>query len=421
MPTSTALQNTCVLETPSETLNRAFTFAKDNIARCMRYYTLGWGMSNAPHHYTIVVGRDTGWMGVGADYVAPWFAPEALKIFRDRQKPNGQIIEFVDMETDRQEDYGLNIADNTPLYIWGVWHHWVQHADAGFRSAFLPSVRAAAEHLLPERGPRGLLEAVPAGVEVRGIASWRNIIPGGVIAGEVTEINTLSAMALRRAAEFCAEPRYARAAGEIEEAINAHLWRDGGYLLTQHAGADVAQVTGDAVFPVLWGVAPPERARRVLDRLGRPDFWTARGLRTVPTSDPLYDPRAGFGLIGGSWPNLTLWYAAAVARHDPDRALAALETVAEPVLAADEAAHLNAGEFAEWFDGETDANGGMRLSPWVAPTFIWAVMEGLLGLTWRAGEPAFAPHWPAGWEKVAIRRLPCGGGYRDVVVEQGRG
>ena len=71
MPISTALQNTCILETPDETLNRAFVLAKDNIARCMRYYTLGWGMSNAPHHYTIVVGRDTGWMSAGADYVAP--------------------------------------------------------------------------------------------------------------------------------------------------------------------------------------------------------------------------------------------------------------------------------------------------------------------------------------------------------------
>ena len=79
---------------------------------------------------------------------------------------------------------------------------------------------------------------------------------------------------------------------------------------------------------------------------------------------------------------------------------------------------LNEGEYAEWFDGETDANGGMRLSPWVAPTFIWAVMEGLLGLTWRAGEPAFAPHWPAGWDEVTIGRLPCCGGYRNIRLQR---
>ncbi len=286
MPISTALRNTCVLETPSETLNRAFVYAKDNIARCMRYYTLGWGMSNAPHTYTIVVGRDTGWMGVGADYVAPWFAPAALRVFRDRQKPNGQIIEYVDLETDRQEDYGLNVADNTPLYMWGVWHHWAQHADAAFRAEFDASMRAAAENLLGEIGPRGLLVAVPAGTDVRGISSWRNIIAGGVISGEVTEINAHAVMALRCAAEFCDEPRYARAADALRDALNAHLWRGDNYLLTHFEGADDRQVTGDTVFPALWGVAPPERAEIVLDRLARPDFWTPRGLRTVPDLRP---------------------------------------------------------------------------------------------------------------------------------------
>ena len=49
--------------------------------------------------------------------------------------------------------------------------------------------------------------AVPAGTDVRGISSWRNIIAGGVISGEVTEVNADAVMALRRAAEFCDEPR----------------------------------------------------------------------------------------------------------------------------------------------------------------------------------------------------------------------
>ena len=70
------------------------------------------------------------------------------------RSPNGQIIEYVDLETDRQEDYGLNVADNTPLYMWGVWHHWAQHADAAFRAEFDASMRAAAENLLGEIGPR---------------------------------------------------------------------------------------------------------------------------------------------------------------------------------------------------------------------------------------------------------------------------
>lgn len=418
LPHATALENTCALHTPSPLLDRAFLYAKDNIARCMRYYTLGWGMSNAPHHWTLVVGRDTGWMAVGTDYVAPWFAPEALKVFCDRQKPNGQMLEYINMETGFSEDYGLNVADNTPLLMWALWHHWRQFADEGFREAFVPSMRAAADFLVREIGPRGLILAVPAGVETRGIASWRNIIPNTVLAGEVTELNALAAMALRYAAEFTNEPRYAAASERLAEAINTHLWTGEGYLLHVQDEQPNAQITGDSIFTVLCGVAPPERARIVLERLAQPDFWTKRGLRTVPNSDPAYDPIGGVGLLGGSWPNLTLWYAATVAPYDPDRALAALEIVAQPVVEPEEGAEVNGAEFAEFFHGETGANCGMPLSPWVAPTFLWAVMEGLLGVRWEAGTPTAQPHWPRGWEEARVERVPAGKTFTNLTLRR---
>ena len=121
---------------------------------------------------------------------------------------------------------------------------------------------------------------------MRGISSWRNIIAGGVISGEVTEINAHAVMALRCAAEFCDEPRHARAADALRDAPNAHLWRGDNYLLTHFEGTDDRQVTGDTVFPALWGIAPPERAGVVLDRLARPDFWTPYG----PAHRPPFRP-----------------------------------------------------------------------------------------------------------------------------------
>jgi glycogen debranching enzyme len=408
-PTSTALQHICELITPDPLVNQAFLYAKDNLARCMRWYSLGWGMSNAPHDYTIVVGRDTGWMCIGTDYIAPWFAPAALKAFRDRQKPNGQILEFIDMESGRTEDYGLNMADNTPFYLWAVSHHWQQFHDPAFRQDFLPSARAAAEYLLAEVDERGLLNTRPAGVETRGISSWRNIIAGAVIAGEVTEINALAVQALRLAADFAAEPRYAAAADGLAAAINEHLWVGDRYALNFYEGQLNPQATGDLVFPIFTGVASTDQAASIFERLAAPDFWTRCGLRTVPNSDPAYHPTHGYGLVGGSWPNLTLWYAAAIAPHDPDRALEALRMVARPVVESDHPT-LNAGEFAEWFHGDDDSCPGMPLSPWVAPTYIWAILEGLLGLVWRNGLPTFAPHWPQGWDSVQIKRLPSGRG-----------
>jgi glycogen debranching enzyme len=419
MPKTTALENTCVLRTPNELLNQAFRFAKDNIARCMRYYTLGWGMSNAPHDYAIVVGRDTGWMSIGADFVAPWFASAALAAFRDRQKPNGQILEYIDMESGFSEDYGLNIADNTPFYIWAVWHHDQQYQDANFRAAYRDSVRKAAEHLIAEIGPDGLLVGIPAGLETRGTTSWRNIIAGAVMAGESSEINALSGMALRLAGEFLENPRYITAGEALFTALNRHLWTGSGYLLNRTDGVANAQVTGDMLFPLFTGAASPEQSRAVLARLEQADFWTQRGMMTLPRSDPAWDPAIGFGLLGGSWPNLTLWYAAAAAPYDPDRALAALEMVARPVVEPQPPeVKVNPIEFAEWFRGDDDTNGGMHLSPWVAPTFLWAVLEGLLGLEWKAGRPEFHPHWPAGWQEVEIINLPCASGPLDIRLKR---
>jgi len=414
MPKRTAFENTCVLKTPSALVNEAFRFAKDNMARCMRRYTLGWGMSNAPHDYAIVVGRDTGWMGVGADAVSPLFAPEMLRVFRDRQKPNGQILEWVDMETGESEDNGLNVADDTPLYLWAVVHHWKQYADQAFREDYLDSVRRAAEHMKGETGPDGLIVSRPAGTAGRGITSWRNIIEGYVLAGEVTEINALSAMALRMAGEFTGDGKYARAGDLLAAAVNARLWDRDRYLLNRFEGNANRQETGDAVFPLICGVADPDLAGKVLDRLGMDDFWTPRGLRTVSNRDAEYHPTRAWGLLGGSWPNLTLWYAAAVARRDPDLALKALEAVARPVVEPQEAAvGVNPTEFPEWFDGDTGVNRGMRLSPWVAPTFIWAVLEGLMGLTWSGGRASFAPVWPSGWTEMSVTNLPSGSGPVD--------
>jgi hypothetical protein len=179
------------------------------------------------------------------------------------------------MESGAVDDYGLN-ADNTPLYIWAAWHHWQMHADQAFRDNFQPSVRAAADHLVRETGPDGLLNGIPAGTAMKGITSWRNIIPRYVLAGQVTEINALSAMALRKAAGFCADPEYAHTADRITEAVNSRLWNNDAYLLNIDHGIPNPQVTGDQVFPLFTGVAREEQAQVVLQRLARPDFWTPR-------------------------------------------------------------------------------------------------------------------------------------------------
>jgi hypothetical protein len=99
--------------------------------------------------------------------------------------------------------------------------------------------------------------------------------------------------------------------------------------------------------------------------------------------------------------------------------LKALEMVAKPVVEPqDSELNINQFEFPEYFHGETGVNLGMRLSPWVAPSVIWAVMEGLLGLTWTHGQPNFQPHWPDGWQEITITNLLTANGSVDVILRR---
>src|SRR5581483_6281105 len=82
------------------------------------------------------------------------------------QYDSGKLPEYVDALTGRVEDDGLNINDDTPLFIMAANHHFRCTADE----------------------PRG---------NVWAIASWRNIIANYSINGAVTEINAECAAALR--------------------------------------------------------------------------------------------------------------------------------------------------------------------------------------------------------------------------------
>jgi glycogen debranching enzyme len=368
-------------------LDRAAAFAVENMRRTMKRYEAGYGMTHNPPR-DILVGRDTGWMAVGLDYVAPAFAAAALDTFRRKQFDNGRIPEVVVGTTGHAYDYDLNAADNTPLWAWGVWHHWSWHGDRyfpDFHAAFMPAMRRAGDHMIAEmeRGD-GLLRTIPSGDgNVFGIAGWRNIIEGRIQAGAVTEINSLSAFALEKIGEFTGDSRYSDAGQRLADNIRRELRRDDGlYLLKIDLdGMRDAQVTADMIFPVLFEIASEQDSAVILDRLSEPDFWSLAGIRTVPASDPAYDPAAGAGLLGGSWPNPTLWYAAACGQRGRREAcLYALCTVAAPVLATEEHPWQGTkpGEFCEYFHGDNGRGLGMPLSPWVPPTFLWALMEGLL-------------------------------------------
>ena len=99
--------------------------------------------------------------------------------------------------------------------------------------------------------------------------------------------------------------RYAAASDDLKAAVNAKLINEhtGLYLLNiDPDGEKHPDLTGDQIFPVLFGVADEQHKRKILDLLYTPEFWTPFGVRTVGKHQDEYDPEYGIQLLGGVWP-----------------------------------------------------------------------------------------------------------------------
>jgi glycogen debranching enzyme len=416
--------NTTEVLTPDPVINAGVLWAKVNMRRVMAKYPFGYSFTNDPATYSNIVLRDVAWFVHGCDYYMPWFSRAALQKFADLQYPDGRLPEYYNAVTGQAEDFGLNINDDTPLFIVAVSHHFRATADREWLQSIYPNVARAARYIMKQIDDRGLVfcSAKDPRGNLWAIASWRNIIPNYALNGAVTEINAECSHALRQTAELArllgdsdAEAdRFAQGAEDIRSAMDRHLIdpETGLYYLNIDVNGDIhSDVTGDEVFPVIFNVCSEETARRIIRRLLISDFWTAGGLRTASYGDPRYDPSAYAGLIGGVWPGLTWWFAFAAARaQHPEFVVRALRASFEHYAANPRVYNTVPGQFSEWFDGETLSNRGMRLSPWEPPRFLWAAIEGVCGLNLSSAATRINPLVPSDWSWVGLRRLNYHGG-----------
>lgn len=405
---------------PDATINRSLKWAKINIIREEKIYPHGLGFTNDPPQDVLVV-RDAAWFAVGADYLTPAFSKGMLRFVKNWGiEEGGKLTEYIlACETPPTKyDYGLNINDDTPLYIWSVWHHFAVTRDRSFLEEMYPVAKQAMDWILAQRRG-GLIYTSSEEANVWGISGWRNIIPEYQISGAVTEINAESYIALEASADLAKEigdrvneARYREAAQDLKKEINTRLVspRTGVYLLNiapDESRRDL--LSGDLVFPVMFGVAEDGLESKILDTLNQPEFWTDYGVRTVPKGQEDYDPEFGVRLMGGIWPNLTAWVAYANREHHPERMVEAMHNIYRISEAKVPRVFKNAvpGQFPECLHGDNFQSRGMTLSPWMPPTYLWLAVEGLLGVEPGIGERLVVnPNPPPDWHWMAVRSLP---------------
>src|SRR5579871_163384 len=414
--------------TPDPQINQGVIWAKVNMLRVMAEYPTGFAFTNDPSRSSAVVGRDTAWFIYGCDHLLPRFSRHLLDAFAQRQERSGKIIEYYNAVTDERVDDGLNINDDTPLFILAANHHYRETRDDEHLRALYPAVRKAARYILSQRDTEltevpaerkyGLVVCTARGTSVHGICGWRNIIDGYTLNGAVTEVNAECAAALRAAAHLGEEVGTAQgqqdakeffaAAEALTNAINTHLLNPetGLYYLTIDLdGNRRTDVTSDELFPVIFRVAPDEVSYRIISRLNSPDFWTPAGIRTVSRASPDYDPCGNYGLMGGVWPGVTWWYAFAAKAYHPEFMVRALRASFEHYARDPKKNNTVPGQFSEWVDGESLVNRGMRLSPWEPPRFLWAAVEGVCGVMLGTGNIGISPLLPNDWQWIGLRRL----------------
>jgi len=419
------------LLTPSALINRGVTWAKVNMLRVVKDYPQGWGSTNSPPS-DILVSRDTSWFVHGYDYFMPQFSRDAIELFNRFLLPTGQVVEYVRGVNGFSTAYDLNVNDDTPLHIIAILHHYNATLDDAWLREIFPLVKKIADYMLTQRDPHGLLFCKAAGEDMFGITSWRNIIPLYKLDGAVTEINAEAYFALEATARLAAvvdDPvaweKYSNEATALREAILAKLFNNdtNAFVLNYDRDGNYQDnFTADEVFPVLFEVAEPAVRKAILKRLMESDFTTPVGLRTISTADAWYFPSHGFGLLGGIWPDLTLWFAVALARNGAHHEAAHwLEAIYE-TMEAGASRNTVPGQYGEWFDGGSLTNRGMYLSPWTGAKYLWAVAETVCGLDGyrTSGRPHIAPLLPVDWTWTAAVRVHWGGRRHSYVIDAER-
>ena len=410
-----AVLKRAVLVTPDSDVNRGVLWAKANMLRVQLKAPTGRCFVNDPARSSNSVARDTAWFAYGADYVDADFARESLMAYVERLTRKGLVSEYYDVRTGESSDYHLNINDDTPLLLLALWHHFNTTGDLAFLRRVYPAARRAAKYILTQRDERGLVWCTSLGTWEEGIVGWRNVIEGYTISGASTEINSecyaaLGAVAsmakrLNKAADNAA---FDRARTDLRVAVNTHLIDPETGLYYLNIGVDGiahTNVTCDMIFPIMFGVAEPETVARVVSRLSMPDFWSEAGIHTVPRNDLEYGPTHGFGLLGGVWVAVTFWFAFAAARFNPSFMASTLSESFKYYSRDPRRNNTVPGQFSEWLHGETLVNQGMMLSPWFAPRYLWAAIEGAAGLDLSGDAPCVEPRLAPNWRWLGVRNL----------------
>ena len=291
-------------------------------------------------------------------------------------------------------------ADATPLYLITLHAAWRATGDRSILERYLPNAEAALRWI-DESGDRdgdGFQEyqtRSPAGYENMG---WKDsgdavVYPDGTqVKGPkaLCELQGYVYDAWTRMAEvFDALGNPSRAndlrtrAVALFDQFNDVFWNDdlGIYAYTLDGEKRPVWSVASNMGHCLWsGIAPPDRAARVVARLMQPDMWSGWGIRTLSAAHPAYNPFSY--QLGSVWPHDNGLIALGFKRYGFGTEAA---RIARDVSGA--ASHFLLNQLPELYAGVTRVPGGFPVQylganvpqAWAAGS-VFSLMQAILGI-----------------------------------------
>jgi glycogen debranching enzyme len=229
-----------------------------------------------------------------------------------------------------------------------------------------------------------------------------------------------------RSGETARADKLRREADELRRRFNRDFWlEDQGYYALALQGADKrpSAVLSSNPGHALWsGIADPDKAQRLAERLLSEEMYSGWGIRTLATHELRYNPISYHR--GSVWPHDNALIAAGFRRYgldDPAR------RVLKGIL--DAAMDFEAYRMPELFTGFTRAEYGIPvLYPVACHPQAWAagavlhLIQTALGLVPEAFERRLRivrPMLPEFVDRLRVERLRVGGATADLCFERG--
>ena len=252
--------------------------------------------------------------------------------------------------------------------------------------------------ILPEipAGQQGRDEQDPQRDELSLSLAWVTASESFATLAELTHHADLarSALSASQRARAAIRPTYFDAAHA--KWVSGHL----------RSGAPVEGVTGGLVALLHLRLLDDSAQRALLDDLNSPPYRAGWGIRSTPTTSPLYDPNSyarGSVWALGTADAVTAFYEGG----RPDIATSLWLSLV-PWLAIDAPGHMHEVLRGDVFAAERES---VPDQTWSSAAFLSSAVRGLLGITTNATrhELHFAPRPPNEWRTLEVHRIKFAG------------